>query len=123
MNDKKISKMPMTGMQHLIEQSEGRTEVKPDPIPEWPKDKCLKLRCILEGVDYYVPKGRAGVAADQPPYHPFGFDVGYSALFSPTDPANPIAIIKHVHKRFFQTGIATEIAPLPKWWDRRDEMA
>lgn len=109
------------GMGHLIDQAEGEQEIRGGGvIPEWPKDKCVKLRCILEGVDYYIPNGSLG-ATNEPPYHPIAFDVGYSAVFSPANLIEPVAINKHVQKRFYQTGIATEIVDLPKWWDRRDE--
>lgn len=126
MSDKKITSMVdhknAGGMAHLIEQANGgEREQKQRPggqvIPEWPKDKCLKMRCILEGIDYYIPDGQGGFMGDDPPYFPFAFPVGYSVV---REGMKVVAIMKHSNKRFFQTGITTEIADLPDWWERRD---
>lgn len=105
----------ISGMAHLI------NEANPKPQPkqsEFPKGKCIKLRCILEGVDYFVPDGSCGILSDEAPYCPWYIPLGYSAVGSAI---KPDAIIKHVDKRFFQTGISTELVDLPAWWDRRDQ--
>ncbi len=106
-----------SGMAHLIKQA--NPERPPEP-PQWPADKCLKLRCLLETTEYYIPNGEAGII-DQAPYFPFGFAVGYSEVRAGVGSPNVVvAIIKHIEKRFFQTGISTEVVDLPSWWDRRD---
>ena len=121
----KISKIGdhKTGIQYLQDEANGGKEEKKTQIvpPTFPEGKCLKLRCILEGVDYYIPDGAAGIDPS-PPYHPFGFNLGYSVVMEQGALAgkDPVAIIKHTEKRFFQTGVSTEIVDLPKWWDRRD---
>ncbi len=120
MSKGKISTTPNTGMRNLIEQAEGNGQPAADAIPQWPENKCLKVRCILEAVDYYIPNGDAGVAADQPPYFPFGFAIGYSEVRDPGT-SKIISIIKHEQKRFFQTGISAEIVNLPMWWAKRDD--
>lgn len=109
-----------TGMGHLIEQAHPKTQPK-EVIPDFPEGKCLKMRCILEGVDYYIPNGEA-LFANEPPYFPFCFPVGYSVVvvMESGSKSAPLAVIKHLEKRFFQTGISTEIVDLPAWWDRRD---
>lgn len=113
------------GMAHLIEQSnEGnRAKEKQAEMPPWPEGKCLKMRCILEGIDYYIPEGRCAVQVSEPPYCPFAFEVGYSPVLTPGFPsADPVSIIKHENKRFYQTGISTEIVDLPAWWSKKDGM-
>lgn len=101
------------GMKHLMDQSNPRP-----PDNGWPKDKCLKLRCILENIDYYIPDGKAGIQMEEPPYFPFAFEVGYSEC---RDGLKVISVSKHINKRFFQTGISTETVDLPMWWAKRDQ--
>ncbi len=111
---------PINGMAHLIEAANQKPEPQPkQTAPEFPKGKVLKMRCILEGVDYYIPEGDAGIQTDEPPYCPFAFSVGYSVL--PQAVGQDPIVIKHSTKRFYQTGISTEIVDEPKWWSRRDE--
>ncbi len=105
------------GMAHLVNEANPPKTQPKKQENAFPEGKCLKARCILEGVDYYIPNGEA--LFDGPPYHPFSFAVGYSAVQPPGE-REPISIIKHLEKRFFQTGLSTEIVDLPGWWDRRD---
>ncbi len=108
------------GFAHLAEQSNPKRTTQPQPIdaPEWPKDKVLKLRCILEGVDYYIPNGECMIDTAALPYCPFAFNLGYSVV---RDGMKIISILKHHDKRFFQTGISTEVVNLPEWWADRDK--
>lgn len=101
------------GMAHLLNEANPQSPL----VQAWPKGKCLKMRCILEGIDYYIPDGQAGILGE-PPYHPFAFEVGYSEC---RDAMKIISITKHCEKRFFQTGISTEVVNLPNWWEKRDQ--
>lgn len=109
----------LTGMAHLFNEANPQAQGK-DSGPEFPKNKCTKVRCILEGVDYYVPGNNVGIMTEEP-LCPWFFPLGYSAVSGP-GAANfePVAIIRHTEKRFFQTGVSTEIVDLPKWWENRD---
>lgn len=112
-------------MEHLIEQANGGHEERHN-IPRWPKNKCLKVRCILGNLEYYVPEGNAGPDPQSPPYHPFTIPECYSVVKiedrGPIGPSKQVAIIKHTMVRLFQTGIETEVVDLPSWWDRRDTL-
>src|SRR6187402_2465421 len=90
-----------SGMAHLIEAANPHPQHQAKP-PEFPSDKCLKLRCILEGVDYYIPEGNGGIV-QEPPYFPFYAPLAYSVV--KLDPENPKSdfVIKHAEKRFYQT--------------------
>ncbi len=115
-----ITEMP-NGIKHLIDQSRQSEQSDPrrNQPPPWPEGKVLKARCILEGVDYYVPNGEAGFG--DPPFFPFSFALGYSVLMDPASASKtPLAIIRHDDKRFFQTGVSTEVVDEPMWWADRD---
>ncbi len=119
MHDSKILRIgEQGGMAHLQNEANPPKAKPKQDDPGFPEGKCLKARCILEGVDYYIPNGEA--LFDGPPYHPFSFAIGYSVLANPGSVV-PTAIIKHTEKRFFQTGFTTEIVDLPAWWNRRDQ--
>ena len=113
------------GINHLMEQASGGSKrQQEEPRIEFPKDKCLKVRCILANLEYYVPNGNAGVNTEYPPYFPFTIPLGYSVISeNPAIPGSkPLAIIRHENMLFYQTGISTEFCDLPEWWDRRDSL-
>ncbi len=111
--------IPINGMTHLMDEANPKMEQK--PVESIITDgTCLKLRCILESTDYYIPDGNAAIMMNEPPYHPFAFAFGYSECKDPAT-GKVISVTKHLEKRFFQTGISTEIVKCPAWWAKRDE--
>jgi len=105
-------------MAHLIKEANPEPKQEEQKIHDFPKGKCLKLRCLLDATEYYVENGECGVS-QEPPYFPWLIPVGYSAMFE-AGTTKLISITKHVAKRFYQTGISTEVVDLPSWWEKRD---
>ncbi len=119
MSDKKITHI--SGMAHLLNEAHPQKPQEKD-LPKqqpFPKGKCLKLRCLLDTTDYYIENGECGVS-NEPPYFPWLIPAGYSAVYEPGT-TKLLAITKHVEKRFYQTGISTEVVDCPIWWERRND--
>jgi hypothetical protein len=88
--------------------------------PEMPKGRCAKFKVYLEGKDYFLEHSD-DFKVVQEPLTPFFIEKCYSEIFDPAT-KKLIGIQKHTFKRVFCTGVELELALLPTWWDKRDEM-
>lgn len=103
-------------MAHLLNEAHPEPQTKPQPreVSFDIAKKCLKVRVILDGAEFYVPlKGGFGIN-EQPPFQ-FRMPVAYSVLPQPVG-----GVQRHDLIEIFATGVRTEVVDLPTWWDHRD---